>query len=67
MNLLLLGCNTIKLLAHVLDLLDLGVVNVCLSGNLLMLLLDLLGGLFVLLGHFPLCFLCLGQLDFNIA
>ena len=60
MDLLLLGCNTIKLLAHVLDLLDLSVVNVCLSGNLLVLLLDLLSGFFVLLGHFPLCLLCLG-------
>ena len=58
--LILLGCNTIKLLAHVLDLLDLSVVNVCLSGNLLVLLLDLLSGFFVFLGHFPLCLLCLG-------
>lgn len=56
---LLLGCDTIKLLAHVLDLLDLGVVNVCLSSNLFVLLLDLLSGLFILLGHFPLCLLCL--------
>jgi hypothetical protein len=66
-DLLLLRCNTIKLLAHVLDLLDLGVVDVCLSGNLLVLFLDLLGGFFVLLSDFPLCFLCLGQLDFDIA
>jgi len=64
---LLLRGNPIQLLSHVLDLFGLRVVDVSLTSNLLVALLDLFSCFFVLFSHFPLCLLRFGKLDFNIA
>lgn len=64
---LLFRSNPIQLLSHILDLLGLSMVYVSLAGDLLVAILDLFSCLFILFGHFPLCLLCFGKLDFNIT
>jgi hypothetical protein len=67
MDLLLFGGNSVELVAHVLDLFGLCMVDVSLSRNLLMALLNFFLSSLVLLSHFALCLLGLGELDFNIT
>ena len=66
-DLFLLGSDAVKLLAHVLNLLCLRVVDVALSRDLLVSVLDFLLRFFKFLGHIASGFLCLGQLDLDVA
>jgi hypothetical protein len=67
MSLFLGSCNSVKLNAHVLDLLGLGMIDVSLASDVLVALLDLELRSFILFSHFALAILRLGQLDFDVA
>ena len=67
MSLFLRSSNSVKLDAHVLDLLGLSMVDVSLARDVLVALLDLELSSLILFCHFALAILCLGQLDFDVA
>ena len=66
-GLLLRICDTIELDRHLLNLLSLSMVDIRLSGYVLVALFNLELGTLEFLRHIPFGFLCLGQLDFDVA